>query len=76
MEAKVYATQACPWCVRLASSVPQVDFEEANVAKDEAAAKDMVENTGQMGMPAVKVDGKFIVGFDEAALRAVLGIGA
>ncbi len=74
MKVKVYSTPTCPWCVRVKEFLKSHDvkFEEANVAEDQAAAKEMVEKTGQMGVPVTMVDGEFIVGFNEEKLRKVL----
>ena len=49
-------------------------YEEKDVSVDSAAADQMVEKSGQMGVPVIDVDGSIIIGFDEAALRQVLDI--
>ena len=45
-----------------------------DVDKDEQAAKDVVEKSGDEGIPVIDVDGKIIKGFDKDALKAALGI--
>lgn len=72
----VYSTPTCPYCnmVKEFLTENKVEFEEKNVAEDEAAAKEMIEKTGQQGVPVIDIDGKTVVGFDEAKLRELLKI--
>lgn len=49
-----------------------VRYNEINVENDAKAAEEMVERSGQMGVPVVTVDGKVIVGFDRPALEKAL----
>jgi glutaredoxin len=51
-----------------------VQYEEKNVAADVPARDEMVQKSGQMGVPVIEVDGKIIIGFDEPKLSEVLGI--
>ncbi len=71
---KVYSTPTCPWCHKVKAFLKdkRVEFEEIDVAADQEAAKKMVEKSGQMGVPQVEINGKMIVGFDQAALEEEL----
>ena len=73
---KVYSTKTCPWCVRVKDFLSENDipFTEADVGTDQKAAKEMVEKSGQMGVPVVDVDGDITVGFNEAKLRELLNL--
>lgn len=51
-----------------------VAFTDYNVASDLEKRKEMVEKTGQMGVPVIVVDDKAVVGFDEAQLKELLGL--
>ena len=51
-----------------------VQYEEKNVAVDVEARNEIIQKSGQMGVPVIDVDGKIIVGFDEPRLREALGI--
>lgn len=51
-----------------------VQYAEYNVATDLEKRKEMVERSGQMGVPVIDVDGKIIVGYEENTLRAALGV--
>ncbi len=51
-----------------------VPFTEHNVASDLDKRKEMIDKTGQMGVPVIDAGGEVIVGFDEPKLREILGI--
>jgi len=71
---KVYSTQVCPWCHRLKDYLKEkkVAFEDIDVGKDRKAAQEMIERSGQMGVPQALINGKVIVGFDKEAIDAAL----
>jgi len=49
-----------------------IEFESKDVSTDAEAAKEMVELSGQQGVPVADFDGSVIVGFDRAQIDAVL----
>ena len=51
-----------------------VKYEEINVEKDEKAAEEMIEKSGQMGVPVIDIDGEIIVGFNKPAIEKALKI--
>ena len=51
-----------------------VTFSEHNVASDAVKRDEMIQKTGQLGVPVVDIDGELTVGFDEARLKSLLGI--
>jgi alkyl hydroperoxide reductase subunit F len=70
-EVKVYTTKGCQYC-RLVKAYLQkhgVVFEEIDVGADIDAAREMVEISGQMGVPVTVVGDEVIVGFDIARLN-------
>ena len=52
----------------------KVAFSDINVAADSRAAKEMIEKSGQNGVPVIDVNGKIIIGFDKEALKKALGM--
>ncbi len=74
----VFSTPTCPWCTRAKNYLrsQNMPFRDVDVSKDPAAARDLVRRTGQMGVPVVEIDGKPIVGFDQAEIDALLGLRA
>lgn len=49
-----------------------VSFTEHNVASDLEARKEMIDKTGQMGVPVIDLGGEVIVGFNEEKIKSVL----
>ena len=73
----IYTTPTCPYCKQTNEFFKQngVKYDEIDVSKDEAKAKQMIEKSGQMGVPVIDIDGEIIVGFDKGALTKALGLG-
>lgn len=74
MSVKVYTTPVCPYCSVLKEFLKErkIDFEEIDVSKDEKAAKDMIEKSGQMGVPVIEIDGEIVAGFDKEKISKIL----
>ncbi len=70
----VYSTSTCPYCTMAKNYLKEigVEFLEKNVSNDRAAAVEMVEKSGQMGVPVLDVNGGIIVGFDRDAIDKAL----
>ena len=49
-----------------------VDFEERDVSRNPAAARELMRNSGQMGVPVTIINGQTVVGFDQAQLAQIL----
>lgn len=62
---QVFSTPTCPYCTKIKKWLDQNDYEytEHNVADDREKAKEMVEKTGQRGVPQTFVGDQAIVGF-------------
>ena len=73
---KVYSTPACPWCHKAKDFLKEknVEFTDFNIAEDEKARDEVVEKSGQMGVPVIEINGKIIVGFDKEAIEKELGV--
>ena len=74
MKVRVFSTENCPYC-HMAKDYLQakgVGFEDINVGEDRAAADEMVEKSGQMGVPVLDINGEIIVGFDLPKIDAAL----
>lgn len=72
----VYSTPTCPWCHKTKEFLKEnnIPFQDVDVAADHKAAQQMIEKSGQMGVPVIDVDGQIIVGFDKNSLRKALKI--
>lgn len=72
----IYTTPSCVYCKKAKAFFNQhnVTYSEKDVSNDQVAVEEMVQKSGQMGVPVIDVDGTIVIGFDEAALREVLQI--
>ena len=73
---KVFSTQTCPWCYRAKEYFKsiKVEYKDYDVGVDEKARNEMIEKSGQMGVPVIFIGDKVIVGFDKDAIDEALGI--
>jgi len=72
----IYTTPTCVYC-RMAKEFfkkNNVKYKEIDVSSDDRAVQEMVEKSGQMGVPVITVDKEVIVGFNESKLRKALGL--
>ena len=72
----VYSTATCPWCVKVKDFLKQnkVEFNDIDVSKDPAKAQEMIQKSGQQGVPVLDIEGKIIIGFDQEAIKSALGL--
>jgi glutaredoxin-like YruB-family protein len=78
MEKKVivYSTLTCPYCNMVKNFLAEnnIDFDTVDVGNDPQAAQEMIDKSGQMGVPVVEIGGKIIVGFNKETISKELGI--
>lgn len=76
MEVTIYSTPACTFC-NMAKDFFQannVEYTEYNVAEDEAKREEMVEKSGQLGVPVIFIGEEMIIGFNEAKVKELLNL--
>ena len=73
---RVFSTPSCPYCVTLKAFLDEKGFpyEDIDVAKDDKAREEMIQKSGQMGVPVVDIDGQIIIGFDKKKISQILNI--
>lgn len=72
----IYTTPSCTYC-RMAKEFfkeNKIDFSEYDVASDVAKRGEMIEKSGQMGVPVITIDNAVVVGFNRAKLAELLGV--
>lgn len=74
MQVKVYSTPTCPWCVMAKKYLDSknVSYSNVDVSKDMEQARELVEKTGQRGVPVIEIDGKYVIGFDKEKIDQYL----
>jgi len=73
---KIYSTPTCPYCHMMKEYLDEkgFEYEDINVAEDVSAREEMVEKSGQMGVPVSDIDGTIVVGFNREKVNELLGI--
>lgn len=74
---EIYSTPTCHFCNEAKAFFKEnnVEYTEHNVAADQEKRAEMVEKSGQMGVPVIIIDGgEPLVGFDEGKLKSALGL--
>lgn len=78
----IYSTPTCHYCLGAKEFFKEhnVAYEEHNVATDVVRRKEMMDKSGQLGVPVITVseqDGTheaLVIGFDEPQLAKLLGV--
>jgi glutaredoxin len=52
-----------------------VSYEEINVAENADKRKEMVDKSGQLGVPVIDINGQIVIGFNKPKLSQLLSIG-
>ncbi len=72
----IYSTPTCVYCSAAKKYFTEhnIAYTEHNVATDMEKRKEMIEKSGQMGVPVISIDGQTVVGFNQPELKRLLGI--
>ncbi|MCX5702056.1 MAG: glutaredoxin family protein [Candidatus Omnitrophica bacterium] len=73
---KVYSTPTCPWCIRTKQFLKDnnIIFQDVDVSSNHSATEEMIQKTGQMGVPVLDIGGEIIIGFDKEKIKQALGL--
>ena len=60
----IYTTSICPWCKKTKEFLKEnkIPYTEKD-AKDPKNQAEMIEKSGQSGVPVLDIDGQIIVGY-------------
>ena len=74
----VYGAPSCPWCLKLKEWLESknADFEYIDISKPENRDKmqEMVQKSGQMGIPVTIINDEAIIGFDKEKISTLAGL--
>ena len=73
-KAIIYTTPTCQYC-KMAKAYFQekgVEYEEKDVLTDLQARKEMIEKSGQLGVPVITIGNNVVIGFDKHTLEHLL----
>lgn len=70
----IYSTPTCPICKRAKQYFTNqgIPYQEIDVAADREAAREMIDKSGQMGVPVIIVDSELMVGFNQGKFDALM----
>ncbi len=70
----VYSTPTCFYCVRAKQFLKDnnIFFEQYDVSVDQEKAEEMIQKSGQMGVPVLDIEGEIIIGFDKERIKQAL----
>ena len=73
---KVYSTSTCSYCAMAKEFLKKnnIQFENIDVGINRQASQEMMDKSGQMGVPVLDIEGTIIVGFDKEKIKEVLGL--
>ena len=72
---QMYSMEWCPYCAKAKAllGAKGIEYDEIDVTDDEEAAMEMVERTGQRGVPQFFLDGQWVGGYDSLAYLNATG---
>ena len=72
----IYSTPTCHFChmVKEYLGEKNIAFEDYNVAEDLEKRQEMMDKSGQMGVPVIYIGDEMIIGFDQAKIDSLLGL--
>lgn len=73
----IYSTPTCHFCVMAKEyfKANSVSYEEIDVASNAEKRKEMVDKSGQLGVPVIDINGEIVIGFNKTKLARLLDIG-
>jgi len=72
----IYSTPTCHFCHMAKDFFKEknIAFTDYDVASNMEKRKEMIEKSGQMGVPVIIIDDEITVGFDQPKISQLLGI--
>ena len=72
----IYSTPTCHYCQMAKEFFKEkgIQYTEYNVLTDLDKRQEMVDKSGQLGVPVIVIDEHIIIGFDQAEISSLLGI--
>ncbi len=74
----IYSTPTCHFCQMAKAFFEEnkLEYTSYDVASDAAKRTEMINMTGQLGVPVIVIDGEVTIGFDRDKLASQLGVAA
>ena len=74
MNIKIYTTSTCFYCKKAKAYFEEhdIEYEEYDVAENLTKRQEMLDISGQMGIPVIDIDGNIIIGFDKNKIKKLI----
>ena len=74
----IYSTPTCHFCQMTKDFLKEkgIGYTEYNVAQDLEKRQEMIQKSGQMGVPVIFIGSELIIGFDKERIASTLGVAA
>ena len=75
-EVVIFSTPTCHFCQQTKEFLKEhnIDFTEHDVSVDQEKRQEMIEKSGQMGVPVLFIGEEIIIGYDEPKIKQELGL--
>jgi glutaredoxin 3 len=72
----IYSTPTCHFCLMAKEFFKEkgIEYTDYDVSTDAEKRQEMIEKSGQMGVPVIFMDDEMTIGFDQAKISQLLGI--
>lgn len=72
----IYSTPTCHYCslAKEYFDANKIKYETFDVAGDADKRREMMEKSGQLGVPVIVIDEEIVVGYDKSRLAKLLDI--
>lgn len=72
----IYSTLTCHFCHAAKEFFKEhnIAFTDYDVSSDAEKRAEMVQKSGQMGVPVIFIDSDMVIGFDESKVKKLLNI--
>lgn len=73
---EIYSTPTCHFCQMTKEFLKEknIEFTDYDVSTDAGKREEMIEKSGQMGVPVIFVEDEMMIGFDQDKLSKLLGL--
>ena len=74
MTIKIYTAPWCSYCNKAKEffKTKKIKYNDIDLSKNSKAVKEIIELTGQTGVPVIVINKEVILGFDKSAIEKAL----